>query len=543
MSNPMNARTPVNISIVKVDDASAKRLGKVETGQIFNNMNLFHPDGLFSSEIFGNIGSEYRSRTFGIINLNIPILHPLIYRTVISLKGFYKQIAEGKVTAIFNPKTGEFEKNNTEEASTGYNFFFRHISELKFEKNESDSRSFQIDLFNKALKEDTYLIDKLLVMPAGLRDYTVDANGKPQEDEVNSFYRKVLAQANIVDPTAAKKNPELYDSVAAGLQKICLELYEYIESLLDGKNKLILGKWVSRKIFNSTRNVISSYVEVARNVKDPRRLGYNEVLVGLHQFARASAPKSLYEIKNNYIRDIFIENTTSAYLVNAKTLHREEVLNSYIQKEYDLWTSSDGLEKVIASLGNVDVRNRPITLNKGKHYLALIYRDDKYFKLVQDIDDVPEGWDRNKVRPVTLTEFIYMSLYKMDGQYPGFATRYPITGFGSIYPAMVRVTTTTDTDTLEELDSQWNPTGSKASNFPINDSEHFSTMVIHHSHLASLGGDFDGDMLSLTMTLSDEAVAEVKTYLSRKEYYVSDTGSFVFSNDTDILSAILSSIT
>lgn len=543
MSNQTPSRSPVNIAIVKIDEPSSKRLGRIETGQIFNNMNLFHPEGLFSSEIFGNIGSEARSRTFGLIDLNLQILHPLIYKTVISLKSFYKQIAEGKVTAIFNKKTGEFEKNNTDEASTGYSFFLSHITQLNFEKNESDTRSFQVDLFNKSLKEENYFIDKLIVMPAGLRDYTVDANGKPQEDEVNSFYRKVIAQANIVDPIAAKKNPELYDSVAMGLQKIVLELYEYIESLLDGKNKLILGKWVSRKIFNSTRNVISSYVEVAKNVNDKRRLGYNEVLIGLHQFARASAPKSLYEIKNNYIRDIFIENTTSAYLVNVNTLHREEVLNSHIQKEYDLWTSSDGLEKVIASLGNVDIRNLPVVLNKGKHYLALIYRDDKYFKIVQDIDDIPEGWDKSKVRPITLTEFIYVSLYRMDGKFPGLATRYPITGFGSIYPAMVRLTTTTDTDVLEELDSQWNPTGSIACNFPINDSEHFSTMIVHHSHLASLGGDYDGDMLSLTMGLTDESVEEIKNYLRRKDYYVSDSGQFVFSNSTDTLDAVLTYMT
>lgn len=534
---------PVNLNVIHVDKATAKTLGVITTGQIFNNMNLFHPEGLFSSEIFGNVGSESRNRTFGVINLNLELLHPLIYRTIIKLKAFYKQIAEGKVTAVFNPKTGEFEKSNEDTANTGFSFFMRHVKELKFEEGESDDRKFMIDLLNRSTKNDMHIMEYLLVIPAGIRDYTIDPSGKPQEDEVNTFYRKILAQANLVDPVISKKSPGSYDSVAASMQLQVLALYEYFESLMNGKHKLVLGKWVSRKIFNSTRNVISSYTERTNHMNDPRRLKYNEVLVGLHQFARASVPKSLYEIKNRYIRDIFVENSNTAILVNAKTLHREEIMTSHIQKEFDKWTSSDGLERVIASLGNLDLRDRPITLNKGKHYLGLVYRDDKYFKFIQDIDEVPEGWDKSKVTPVTLSEFIYISLYHLDAKYPGLATRYPITGYGSIYPAFVRVTTTTETDILEELDDTWAPSGNIANNFPVAESGHFNSMVVHHSHLAALGGDHDGDMLSLTIPMADESITEITKLLNSKEYYVSDTGQFVFSSDTDTLSACLNYLT
>lgn len=530
---------PANLHVVHISKDTAKTLGKITTGQIFNNTNLFHPEGLYSSEIFGSVGSELRNRTFGVIDLNIDVFHPLVYRTIIKLKSFYKQIAEGKITAVFNSKTGEFEKSSEEAASTGFSFLMRHAKDLKFIKNESDDRSFAIDLYHKTIKEDTFSMAHLLVIPAGIRDYTVDSNGKPQEDEINNYYRKILAQANLIDPIISRKSPEVYDSVAISLQNQILALYEYIESLFDGKHKLILGKWVSRKIFNSTRNVISSYTERTNHMNDPRRLKFNNVLVGLHQYARASVPKSLYEIKNKYIRDIFVENSNTAILVNAKTLHKEEIITSHIQKEFDKWTSSDGLEKVIASLGNLDLRDRPITLNKGKHYLGLVYRDDKYFKFLQDIDEVPEGFDKSKVKPVTLVEFLYMSLFQMDGKYPGLATRYPITGYGSIYPAFVRLTTTTETEILTELTDDWTPSINVANNFPISGSGHFNSMVVHHSHLGALGGDHDGDMLSLTMPMADESIDEIKRVLNSKEYYVSDTGQFIFSSDTDVLSACL----
>ena len=539
-------KTPTNLSIVKVDSSNVRNIGEVKTGQIFDTTNAFHPEGLFSAQIFGPVGSEGRNRTFGRINLNIDIMHPLIYQTVITLKAFYKKIIDGTATAIFDTKLKDFVPSNEPKADTGYAFFIKHMPDIVFIRNNSEHRDFKIRLFEKTLKEGSALINYLLVMPAGMRDYVVDSTGKPQEDEINTFYRRIIAQATIIDPTRAKRTPDVYNAAAVGLQRSIDDLYEYVKSLMDGKNKLILDKWVGRKIFNSTRNVISSPIDKSNSLDDKRKMGFNEVVVGLHQFARSSSPKSLFEIKNKYIRDIFPDNSTSGFLTNVKTLKREEVLNTHIQKDYDLWTSPEGLEKVVASLGNLDIRNSSITLNKGKHYMGLLYRDRKVFKFFQDIDELPEGFSKDNVKPVTLFEFIYMSLYSMDGKYPGFATRYPITGFGSIYPAKIRLSTSADTDTLYELNSIWEKHTDEeycAVSFPIDSSEHINTMIVHESHLKALGGDYDGDALSLTMVLSDEAVKEVDDYLDKKDYYVTDTGSFIFSSSTDTMDAVLKYIT
>lgn len=538
---PPNA--PINLSIVKVENPAQHNLKQVKTGQIFTNTGLFHPEGLFSSEIFGNVGTDGRSRTFGYIDLGVTILHPLIYETIVGIKSFYRQIAEGTVTAIFNSKTGEFEKSTDEKASTGYAFFLSHVEQLKFQRNGADTREFQIRLFEESLKRDIHKLRYVLVMPAGIRDYMITPGGKPEEDEINSYYRKILAQSSIIDAHAAKKTPEAYDTIAVGLQNRVVELYDYVISLMDGKHKFILAKWASRKIFNSTRNVISSYVDRTQSMDDPRRMRYNEVMVGLHQYARSLAPKSLHEIKSRYIRDIFVENSTSCLLVNAKTLEKEEVLSTAIAKDYDLWTSSDGLEKVIASLGSPDIRDLPVLLNKGKHYLGLLYRDKKYFRFMQDIRELPKGLDPKYVHPITLSEFIYISLYRTDGKYPSVNTRYPITGYGSIYPAMIRLTTTSETDILEELNQDWLPSGEVAVNFPILGQPHHNTMTPSSSHLALLGADFDGDMMSLIATMSDESLSEITQLLNKKEYYVSDSGQFFFSVSTDTLQAVMRSIT
>jgi len=536
-------KLPINIDLLQVKEQDLIKINEVTEIQIFDNTSNFHSHGLFSTSIFGAVGSELRSRTFAYIDLKIEILHPIIYYALINLKAFYKQILDGSILAEWDDKTKSFIKSNSEEARTGYDFFFEHIHELKFEKNNSEKRTFLIDLFEKTLKEDNYKLRYFLVLPAGIRDYAIDSNGTPQEDEINAYYRKLLFQSSIIDKNISKKSPEVYDNVRNSLQKIALDIFEYIKSLLEGKHKLILGKWLTRKIFNSTRNVLSNPIEKADNINDSNRLSYNDCYIGLHQFLRSAAPKTIYEIKNKFIKDIFIENNSFAYLTNIKTLKKEEVINTHIQKDYDMWTSSDGIEKIIANFGNLDIRHLSITLNKGKHYLGLIYNDGKYVKFLQDIDDVPDGFDKTKVTPVTYAEFLYLSIYKLSGIYPGLITRYPITGYGSIYPAYVKLKTTNKYEVLEELNDNWETTGDIVLNFPIKDKDFFNTISPHMSHYAALSADTDGDTLSLSMLLTDEAKEEIDNYLKSKEYYISPENKFYFSNDNDILSSVLAYMT
>jgi DNA-directed RNA polymerase beta' subunit len=203
----MSSLPPVNIALLRVKDSDLSRLGQIKELQIFGQGSNFHQDGLFSTQIFGPIGSEHRTRMFGYIDLRYPILHPLVYKTIITLKSFYKGIMDGSISAVWNPKLRQFEKSNEPTAQTGYTFFLKHVADLSFESNASDKRTENIKFFNKAVGEDKHLMRYMLVMPAGLRDYTISPNGKPEEDEVNTFYRRILAQSQLVDADIARRTP------------------------------------------------------------------------------------------------------------------------------------------------------------------------------------------------------------------------------------------------------------------------------------------------------------------------------------------------
>jgi len=539
-----NSKLPFNIELLTIDKDVLNRIGKVNSMSIFTNeTNSFHPEGLFSTEIFGLVGSEYRNRAFGYIDLKCHVLHPLIYDVIIRSVAWYDEILSGKTYAVWNKVTKAFDKSNQLEGETGYDFFFSHIIELKLASTESSKRDFNIRLFNKSISEESYKMSSLVVMPAGLRDYIIDKSGKPSEDEINPLYRKIFIQTTLIEPNLYKVHPEYLKGLRYTIQKNLLELYEYIKSLLEGKNKLILGKWLTRKTFNSTRNVASSNIEKVKSINDPNRLKYNEAAVGLHQFLKLLVPKSIYDVKNGILANIFVDGSNIATLTNIKTLKKETILLADINKDYDLFMSSEGIEKLISNFSNLNTRHNVVTLNKGKNYLALVYNDGKYFKVIQDIDDVPEHFDKSKVKPITMAEFLYLSIYKNDGKFPAFITRYPISSYGSIYPAYVKLKTTIPSLQLTELDDNWEITNNIANSYPIPNIEFFNTTATHASHNARLGLDYDGDTISVQMVLSDEAVTEVTNMLNNKEYYITPDNKFYFSISNDILNVTLAYMT
>lgn len=531
---------PFNIDLLVVTAAEAKNMNEVTSLSIFDSPSKnFQPQGLFSTSIFGKVGSEYRARVFGYINLKIPVLHPMVYHAVCKVKAFYQEVMKGKAYARWNKETKSLEESNAVDGQTGMAFFLENFPNIHFEENESIGRKFNINLIYKAIKENKYLLEYLLVLPAGLRDYTIDQNGRPTEDDVNKFYRKIIIQTSLIDKTTYKLNPASSDYVHFTIQQVCSDLFDYLQDLLAGKNKLILGKWTSRKTFNSTRNVISSNVESANHVDEPTRLDYNESAIGLYQFLRSASPKTTYEIKTNYLTKLFPSLENIAYLTNAKTLLKEQVIIKDIQKDFDNWISPEGIDGLIAKFGNVNLRHNIATLDHGKYYMGLMYNDGKYFKFFQDINELPEGFKKESVKPITLAELLYISVYKLNKKLPGYITRYPIASYGSIYPSMIQMRTTIPSLPLEELDDEWKPSGNIAICFPITDKPFFDTMSPNHSHLVRLGADFDGDTCSLQMVLTDESIEEVNTLFNSARYYVTDQQKIAFSIKSDTLESVL----
>lgn len=445
----------------------------------------FHEDGLFSTSIFGKVGTQDRNLRMSFINVKIEIFTPKIYFLICSYKQLYKNIMAGTVYAKWDNQLKDFVKSSNIDGNTGFNFFLQHWKEIRFTKNDSYSQNEAVTDIVKY--KDVALTSKVMVIPAGLRDVEIADNDEITKHEINDFYVKLLSIANSL-PDSGDLNSSLTDRARLSLQLTACELYDYLSKLTGQlKKSFMRRKWGNRRVKYGSRNVITSLPDLPTRVGDPRVIKFNETAIGLYQAISIFAPLLINKILNGYAQKYINPNEGTINVINPKTLVREEI--AVKPKIIDKWTTPTGLSKVIDGFEDKNVRNHPIRING--HYLGLVYQTDKAFRLINDINDLAgKEADIKNVHPLTYGELFYIHGYKWFGDYPGTVTRYPINGYRSIYPCYPNVMTNGHDFALVELDEEFQPTEHTAYHYPnIHDENWFDGMALHQSRLEGLGGD------------------------------------------------------
>lgn len=533
------SKYPFNVGLLKPNQTHLSSLRRVSSLDVFEGgTKNFHPDGLYSALTFGPVGDERRLKRFGYINLKIEVFHPVMFRALGELKSLYEGIILSKAYAVWDEEMKDFVKSNRIDGHTGYQFFMTHWKNLNIPKGSTGIREVNTDLYYKFKDTGTY--DSLIVLPAGLRDLEIGDDGRVATDEINNYYQKIIAIVNPITEAAVKNNPEILDLPRATLQRTLNELYAHLESMLDGKKKIMLGKWASRTVFNGTRNVITAETNKIVDLFSEGNPTINDTTVGLYQGLKGILPISIFHLREKYLSKVFTGPNSPANLINKKTLKSETV--KIKPATYDLWMTDEGLERVISSFVNESLRHK--TLEIENRYVALIYMgDDHRFKIFFDIDELPQGFDKTKVSPITFCELLYLSIYKDFNKYPLFVTRYPITGYGSIYPSFGYLKPTTTTIEAYELDDDWSNTVYTAFQFPVRGSTFVNSMSPSPSHEPALGADHDGDTCSANFAYFDESIEEVRKLIKSAQYYRSTSGGVAFPVVDDILQRVIHGMT
>lgn len=472
--------------LLNVDKAAVSRLRPITALDTFEGATKnFHPEGLYSTSIFGPVGSEERDLTYSYIDVNADILSPAIALTLFELKRLYKEIMSGKRHAVWDEKEKDFHPAAPGDAGagTGYSFFISKYHELTPKETASSTRQLSIDLLNKF--RHIALNRYMLVMPAGLRDLEVKPDGQDQEYDITPLYRKLLSVSKTI-PNSGNKNSPMLDNARWRLQDTVCEIYKYFFDYFDGKRGGIRGKMMSRRIFNGTRNVISS-MDTSSIVMDREdEIRPTDTVMGLYQGLKSLLPVAIHSVRTRYLPPVDAGNG-SLYLIDPKTLTRSLV--TVTPEDYDLYTTDEGIEKLITDFGHTEDRHAPLKVS-GK-YVALIYENGKEFRVFHDIGELPEGLDRKAVRGISYAELLYLSGYDSWNDYFTIVTRYPVTGQGSTYSSTIRLTTTATTSMKWELENDWETRKKKpATDYPDRTVDEFVTsMAPHPSNLLELGAD------------------------------------------------------
>lgn len=522
---------PFNIEILNISEKTLQHLRPIRTMDSFDGATgNFNDDGLFSTLIFGRPGDELRNRRFSYIDIKVSVFQPTMFFTLMSLKQLYTDIISGTAYAIWDEEKKDFFRADAINGKTGYAFFVSHWEEINLVKNNSDRRSQSIDLINKY--KSRAMCDKILVVPAGLRDMEISETGRAQEDDINSIYRQIFAIANTVNTAAIKHNIELLDKQRWTLQLRFNELYRNIESRIEGKKKLLMGGWASRKVYNGTRNVITAMNPQTSYLGKPGSISVNDTVIGLYQMLKCILPIAINAIKNGFIKTVFLSPNIPTQLLEKTNNGWQKKHLTLKPEDFSKWVSNEGIEKIITLFSNVESRDKPIIIEGC--YIGLTYKGpDNTFKLIHHPDEIPEDRRDPKVleslTPITLAELIYASVFTRL-KYPLLITRYPTTGNGSIYPSFAHTVTTIVSEERTELDDNWTVNKDRiAYHFPVSNSHWNDSLAPHSIHLKRLGADFDGDMCSSNSVYTEEAVKEVTDYLNSRRAYIGTDGNFVHS--------------
>jgi len=473
---------------------------EVTNGTLFNFGNVPTEDGLLSYELFGSMGSEDRQNTFGYINLNGKFLHPVVYNIITSMNRKLIQCINGTKYFSINSK-GEIVED-PEKGSTGIAFLYDNWEKIKWNTTGSFTRDDKVYILKKYPK-DRLFVDKFLVIPPYLRDFKPTQNNDRVDavDEINDMYAKLIR--------ASQSNESFTMSFLANnnnfiIQTTLNEIYSYCTKQLASKTGLIHQALLGKTVDYATRSVISC-PRVTSNTWETTQVRFGYTGIPLSQVITLFFPFFIYEIQawmeqkldkiNEALQDMGAE--VKNFMDNFDDEHIKKMMHTYIK--------------------NHEARTQPVKFkdDRGREYKLTLYKEDLK-------------------RDFTLTDLFYIVSQSVVANKHVYVTRYPITGFMSIFPSKIKVLTTQKTinqkignDYFTDYPLILPEYPNLSSGAGLRPGEFIDTVRVHNAYLTAIGGDFDGDTISLRAVFSQEANAEAEEIMYSKNYIINP------ANNTD----------
>lgn len=210
----------------------------------------YDPDGLFSEEIFGAVGSGERRKTFSFIYLHCDVLHPEMFRIL-------KQLDRRIEYFISTEKNYKVDENGAliedeEEGTSGINAFKDIFPKISF--RGGGDRDKLIKVVRDAYNNNKMFINALPVIPPEIRPMHQGDNGEWIIDELNDMYVSLMRKSFQVRDVGGGV---LFDLMNYEMQNAVIKYDNYIRSKLGKKEGAIRGANLGKRVDFSGRGVVS----------------------------------------------------------------------------------------------------------------------------------------------------------------------------------------------------------------------------------------------------------------------------------------------
>src|SRR5699024_5283575 len=145
------------------------------------------------------------------------------------------------------------------------------------------------------------------------------------EQEITELYRRFLAISNTVPDGLKDYSDPVYDGQRWSLQRTFNDIYALLLDMFQGKKGIFQGKFGSRRVWNSTRNVISAINPTTEVLGSPNQPSCTAVQLGLYQMSKAALPVTQHALRTGILQEIFVRDVTEVELIDTETMERERV--------------------------------------------------------------------------------------------------------------------------------------------------------------------------------------------------------------------------
>lgn len=519
----------LQVSLLDVDDFVKKNnLVEITNPVIFDASSNPTSDGLLSNTIFG-ITKESRASTFAYISLKKKFLQPLVYRIWSKVDSKIKSVIHGIGTYSID-KSGNIIEDP--KGDNGIDFLRKNLDKIKFRETDSIKRERYVKFLNDNRKN--FFTDKLIVIPPFFRDIKVDG-GKISVGDINKLYINVMVSASAIGDST-EYGFSIGKSVEGRLQEGLIEIYKWFGTGTDsnpngglpGKFGVIRRANLSKTTDYATRLVMSAPKLDVENMEDIRA-DFDYSVLPMTSAAANFFPFVIFHMRR-FFENEFIGDTKYPILDKDGTIIYGEI------EDYQIQFSDEVLKKELDRfIHGYSDRFRPVKVLcrvKGKQeYLDLKWKG--FYK-------EPDVKALKNERPLTWCDVIYMACEEAVKDRMILITRYPIDTFYNEFATKIRLASTIETEeaVFDDVVYTHYPKIRKEDIGKDSSSSFIDTMNICNGYLDSIGGDYDGDMVTIKGVYTDEANAELKKQLASNIHFINLGGNPVISTSKESIQAL-----
>lgn len=520
---------PMEINILNIDKFVKDRdLQEVKSSSMFIRPNEPDPEGLGSFEIFGYPGTEERKKTFAYIDLIERFINPKVYNVLVSLKRDYGVLINGEKEFYVDEHLGDIIKLGKDEEppegqkkGTGIEFLYKNFDKLIF--NPEGAKGMRKDrlTFMNNVKKSEIFITKFLVIPPYYRDVDMKGGNK---NEINIFYTRMINLASTLKSTKEFMSGLSFDSydTQRRMMATLMDIMNYFVDFVGG-NRGFLRKNVVGKATDFGSRMVISTPDYNTETPEDAEVSYDRSALPLSAVINLFPHHIIYGIRQIINSFLSANDFILYYDKKSKRIERHEIDRISFNK----MMSTDSLMKIIKLYyTSKEYRLDPVEIPiKGGGFAPVQFT---FSKNVDDlsITTLETNTDGKITIPLNWSQLFYLAAHDNVSDKVVSITRYPVKEYHSIYFSMMNIISCKIKKGVNFMGNYYPefPMASKDKHGGQIESLYVDTLRIFGPYLAALGGDFDGDQVTVQGLFTDDENEEVRKKIYSKTNIINATG-------------------